>query len=97
MAPASPAEIILADIWRELLNLEQVGIHDDFFALGGDSLIATQLKTRLRDCTQIDLPLRIFFEKNTVADLAKHLDANMAVHAMMSQGQLNTDEEEETW
>ena len=77
--PRNDTEQSIADIWSELLELEQVGIHDDFFALGGDSLITTQLRTRLRDKTQIDLPLRTFFEKNTIANLANHIEANMAI------------------
>lgn len=100
--PCTATEQILADLWSTLLGVQQVGIHDDFFTLGGDSLILTQLRTRLCDRLQIDLPLRTFFEKNTIADFATYIDAHkaahtMAVHPSGSQDQLNTDVEEEIW
>ena len=63
-------EKVIAAIWVEVLKLEQVGIHDDFFVLGGHSLLATQVIARVNDAFQIELPLRVLFEKPTVGELA---------------------------
>jgi amino acid adenylation domain-containing protein len=70
VAPRTPVEEALAEIWSQLLGLERVGIRDSFFDLGGHSLLATQVVARVRDTFQIDLPLRRFFQTPTVADLA---------------------------
>lgn len=74
VAPRNPAEEILAKTWAKLLDLKQVGIHDNFFDLGGHSLLASQLISRLRDIFQVELPLRKLFEVPTVAGLAEHID-----------------------
>ena len=70
-APSNPVQEILAGIWAEVLGLDRVGIHDNFFEMGGHSLVATQLISRLRGALQVELPLRTVFEAPTVADLAK--------------------------
>ena len=70
MAPSTPLEQLLAQIWIEVLGVERVGVADSFFELGGHSLLATQVLTRLRGVLDIDLPLRQFFEAPTVAGLA---------------------------
>jgi aspartate racemase len=73
VAPRSPVEVRLAEIWTSLLGIEPVGVHDDFFALGGHSLMATQVVSRLRTIYQVDLPLSAIFEAPTVAGLAQAL------------------------
>jgi len=70
VAPASPLELELAGLWRELLGLEQVGVNDDFFELGGQSLIAVRLFGRIRKKWNIDLPLATLFEAPTIAKCA---------------------------
>ncbi|HET9396049.1 MAG TPA: phosphopantetheine-binding protein, partial [Nitrospiraceae bacterium] len=69
-APIGEAEETIAEIWRELLNLERVGRHDHFFELGGHSLLAMQLGIRVRERFQVDVPLRVLFERPTLAALA---------------------------
>lgn len=71
--PRTPTESILVELWRELLNIEQVGINDNFFELGGHSLLATQFIARIRDLYQLDLPLHTLFETSTVAEVAQTL------------------------
>ncbi|GIV97572.1 MAG: hypothetical protein KatS3mg057_2229 [Herpetosiphonaceae bacterium] len=61
-------------MWSELLDLPRVGIHDNFFALGGHSLVATQVVSRLRERLQIELPLRALFEGPTIAQLAERIE-----------------------
>jgi acyl carrier protein len=73
VAPRSPVEVRLAEVWTSLLGIEPVGVHDDFFALGGHSLMATQVVSRLRTIYQVDLPLSAIFEAPTVAGLAQAL------------------------
>src|SRR6185503_1280633 len=73
VAPRSETEKKLATMWSELLGREQIGIYDNFFALGGHSILATQVLSRVRDTFQVRLSLRNFFDKPTVAALAELL------------------------
>lgn len=69
-AAASPAEQVVSDIYAEVLGVPAPGRHDDFFALGGNSLSAVQVVTRLRAGVQVTLPVRAVFESPTVAAFA---------------------------
>ena len=69
-APRTPTEQTIADVWAEVLQIEKVGILDNFFDLGGHSLQATRVIARLRDPLQYDVPLRLFFENPTIGELA---------------------------
>ena len=71
VAPRTPIEAQLAAIWTEVLSAPRVGIHDDFFALGGHSLVATRVVSRVRDAFRVALPLRALFERPTVAGLSE--------------------------
>ncbi|MEH2147513.1 non-ribosomal peptide synthetase [Nostoc sp.] len=71
VAPRTPTEQELATIWAEVLKLKQVGIHDNFFELGGNSLLATQVISRLREAFSLNFPLRYLFENPTIAELAQ--------------------------
>jgi len=73
--PRSPVEETLVAIWQEVLNVERIGIHDNFFALGGHSLLAIQLMVRLNKQFQIELPLHFLFEHPTISGLALKLHA----------------------
>jgi acyl carrier protein len=70
VAPRTPGEEVLAEIWAQVLGLERVGVHDSFFGLGGDSMLATQLVSRVREVMQVELSLSGFFETPTVANMA---------------------------
>lgn len=71
--PATATEVRLAALWAELLGASEVGADDDFFALGGHSLIAAQLIARLPPLFGVDLPLRAIFEHSALAELARHI------------------------
>ncbi|MBD2592896.1 SDR family NAD(P)-dependent oxidoreductase [Nostoc spongiaeforme FACHB-130] len=70
LEPSSAVEQKIAEIWQELLGIDQVGVNDNFFDLGGHSLIATQIVSQLRQDFQVELSLRHIFEAPTVAELA---------------------------
>ncbi|HSP78622.1 MAG TPA: SDR family NAD(P)-dependent oxidoreductase, partial [Myxococcaceae bacterium] len=70
VAPRNDTERQIAELWQELLGIEQVGIHDDFFELGGHSLLGTQMVSRVRESFQVDVPLRAVFETPTVEGVA---------------------------
>jgi amino acid adenylation domain-containing protein/non-ribosomal peptide synthase protein (TIGR01720 family) len=75
VAPETATQQKLAAIWREVLAVEQVGLHDEFMALGGHSLLATQVVSRIRASFGIELPLRVLFESSTLEALARQVDA----------------------
>ncbi|MEO3859046.1 amino acid adenylation domain-containing protein [Acrocarpospora sp. B8E8] len=72
--PRTDAERLVADIWAEVLGLERVGAHDDFFTVGGHSLIAVRVAARLRATIDLDVPIRNLFTRRTVADLARTIE-----------------------
>ena len=65
----------MAGIWADALGLDQVGALDDFFRLGGHSLLSTRIVARIRDVFHVEVPLHIFFTDPTVAGLAATLQA----------------------
>jgi NAD(P)-dependent dehydrogenase (short-subunit alcohol dehydrogenase family) len=71
VAPATPREQTIAELWQELLGIGTVGRYDNFFELGGHSLLGIQLFARLREAFQVELPLRSLFETPTVAGQAE--------------------------
>jgi acyl carrier protein len=73
VAPETPLEEILADIWSEVLDVRRVGTTDDFFLLGGHSLLATQVIARIRATLHIELPLRTLFETPTIAGMVRSI------------------------
>ena len=73
--PRNAMEEQLAAIWQEVLGVDRVGIHDNFFDLGGHSLLATQVVSRVRSVLGVQLPLRAFFETQTLDKLAEYLGA----------------------
>ncbi|MBN3951614.1 MAG: acyltransferase domain-containing protein [Nostoc sp. NMS7] len=74
IAPRDEIEQKIADIWQELLGIKQVGIDDNFLELGGDSLIAVQVLSRLRKTFSIKLTVASMFESPTIAEIAPRLE-----------------------
>jgi acyl carrier protein len=70
IAPETPLEETLAEIWTQALGIDQLGIYDNVFKLGAHSLVATQVIHQINATFEINLPLRSLFEEPTVAGLA---------------------------
>ncbi|MFI5912031.1 amino acid adenylation domain-containing protein [Dactylosporangium sp. NPDC051541] len=68
--PRTAAEELVAQAWRDVLGVPAVGVHDDFFAVGGHSLLAARVAARLTATVEVDVPLRTFFTHRTLAELA---------------------------
>ncbi|HSR89843.1 MAG TPA: amino acid adenylation domain-containing protein [Gemmatimonadales bacterium] len=68
-APRNPVEELLADIWAEVLRLDRVGIHDNFFEIGGDSILSIQIVSRARQKGVLLMPRQVF-EHQSIAELA---------------------------
>ena len=73
MPPSTPTEIALANIWSKVLGIEQFSIWDDFFEMGGYSLMATQVVSRINPHFQIKVLMRSLFEHPTIATLPEHI------------------------
>ncbi|AHG93601.1 amino acid adenylation domain protein (plasmid) [Gemmatirosa kalamazoonensis] len=73
--PRTATEAVVAALWGEVLGVERVGAEDDFFALGGYSLVATQIVSRVRSTLQVEAPVRLLFQHPTVAAFAAALTA----------------------
>ena len=74
-APATKDQEKLAGIWQQVLAIDKIGINDDFFELGGNSLLATQLVMETREAFKTSVPLREFFETPTIAELSALLQS----------------------
>ncbi|XXT19047.1 amino acid adenylation domain-containing protein [Sorangium sp. So ce429] len=86
VAPRSELERRVSAIWQECLGFARVGVDDGFFELGGDSLLATQVFSRLRGELGVEAPLRAVFEHDTVAKLAAYIEAQPRVEAAAATG-----------
>lgn len=84
VAPRTPIERQLAQIWSDVLGQERISIHDNFFWLGGHSLLATQVISRVNTAFGAELPILPIFQHPTIAALAE------AIEACLPQGQLGT-------
>jgi amino acid adenylation domain-containing protein len=73
-APRTPVEEALTSVWSEILSVKRVGINDNFFDLGGHSLLVTQITLRVRQIFKVNLPLRIMFEAPTIAGFAEKVE-----------------------
>jgi amino acid adenylation domain-containing protein len=87
IAPRNEIEQQLTDIWQEFLGVEQIGIYDNFFELNGDSLLATQIISRLYKTFQIELPISSLLETPTVAAISEYIENN---HSLIQKLQTHT-------
>ena len=74
VAPRNANEQALVDIWREVLGVEDVGVEDNFFALGGQSLMATEVISRMQEVFEREIPMRILFENATIAGIVHGME-----------------------
>jgi amino acid adenylation domain-containing protein len=78
VAPRSELERLIAGVWKETLGVERVGVRDNFFNLGGHSLLLIRVNNRLREALRIELPVVELFKYPTVSTLAEHLSRSHA-------------------
>ena len=71
--PRTPVEEALVEIWATVLGVDSIGIHDSFFHLGGDSIHAAQILSRVRNRFRVGVPFSVLFEEPTVAELAREI------------------------
>jgi acyl carrier protein len=90
VAPETPTEQRLAAIWTRLLGINRVGLYDNYFELGGDSLLATQLASQIRKVFEVELPLTDLFQHPTLAELSAIIE-----EAIIKQMEEMSDEEVE--
>jgi acyl carrier protein len=77
VAPQSETEQMIAKIWQEVLGLDEVGRHDNFFDLGGDSISALRVMSQISQSFQMEWPPIVLFEMPTIADLASHIEDSL--------------------
>jgi surfactin family lipopeptide synthetase A len=97
LPPRNETERQIADIWREVLGIDQVGVEDGFFELGGDSLLAMQVLNRTREATQAKLSFRHLFERQTVAKLAELVAESAEATMGLSSSSLPVPQEARTY
>lgn len=99
VAPDTPTEERLAGIWAEVLGADTLGVESDFFELGGDSLLATRIISRIRSDLGVEIPMRRLFEVPTIRAMASHVDAHRRVVERLQkareQAQLDQGERQE--
>jgi amino acid adenylation domain-containing protein/FkbH-like protein len=81
IAPRTPIEEIMAEIWAAVLGISQAGVNDNFFSLGGHSLLGTIMISRVRDALGVELPLLSLFESPTVAGLSEIIERSLIEQA----------------
>jgi acyl carrier protein len=93
VAPRTSVEKTLAEIWSRALNVEPIGVHQNFFHLGGTSLLATQLLSDVYDAFQVELTLKeLFDDAPTIAGLAQAIERRQIEQASMTDIVANLEE-----
>ena len=95
--PLDETEAVLAEIWRDFLGVEHIGLTDNFYELGGDSLLAAQILSRVRKTFHIEIPLSALLDEPTLAALSARIQAiRRAADELKSMpaGHGNAEEEE---
>ena len=92
VAPRTPIEEQLVQIWIEVLEIKRVGIHDNFFELGGHSLLTAQLLSQIRETFQVEMPLLSLFQSPTIAELAQEITIVQNSHSYSQQASTTVEE-----
>lgn len=93
--PETEIQKSLAEIWIEVLGIQQIGIEDNFFEMGGHSLLATGVLSRIRSKFGVSVPLRTIFETPTIRELSAHLETLLWVVSGKSSASEATEDREE--
>jgi thioester reductase-like protein/FkbH-like protein len=80
VAPRTETEKKLVKLWSEILHIDKVGVLDNFFVVGGTSILATQLIVKFKEAFGIEMPVRIFFDKSNIEQIALYIDALESRH-----------------
>ena len=72
--PKSPTEIMIAEIWKDILSVDRINIEDNFFAIGGHSILSTRVVSRIREKINVNLSMQNLFEYPTISMLAGYID-----------------------
>ncbi|MGL5796126.1 MAG: amino acid adenylation domain-containing protein, partial [Waterburya sp.] len=88
VVPRNSKEASLAKIWCQVFGWEQIGVNDNFFQLGGHSLIATQILSRIRDVFQVELSFKQLFENPTINDLVKIITQQQQLKQLSPQAKI---------
>ncbi|HVU68645.1 MAG TPA: acyltransferase domain-containing protein, partial [Ktedonobacteraceae bacterium] len=86
--PGTETEQTIARLWENMLGGIEVGIHDNFFELGGESLLATQLVSKLREIFQVEISIRTFFENATVAGISRAICEAKEAHRELQEPEM---------
>jgi amino acid adenylation domain-containing protein/FkbH-like protein/non-ribosomal peptide synthase protein (TIGR01720 family) len=84
--PQTSMERTIADLWQKMFDLERVGIEENFFDLGGHSMLLVEMHSRLRETLKIDFPVVTLFEHPTIRSLARHMDQPAGSAAQVGEG-----------
>ncbi|MDZ7632075.1 MAG: SDR family NAD(P)-dependent oxidoreductase [Gemmatimonadaceae bacterium] len=93
VGPRTVLERDLCEMWKQLLGVNDIGIHDDFFELGGQSLVAVRLFSRIRKHYRVDLPLSTLFEAPTIAQCAEIIAQEAGIAAVPLAAEANAEAE----
>jgi len=78
IAPRTDTEKKLVEMWRDILHIDKIGVKDNFFSMGGTSIMATQLVLKFEEVFGIRLPIRIFVDKSDIEQMAMHIEAMLS-------------------
>jgi hypothetical protein len=90
--PRTSVELMMAEVWGEVLRVERVGIHDNFFELGGHSLLAVQVVARIREACQIELLVRVLFQVPKLREFSEVVE-----QAILEKLMTLSEEDAENW
>jgi acyl carrier protein len=85
LAPQTAAERTIAAIWQEALGIERVGIHDNFFEVGGTSILLVQVNSRLRESFKTNIPMVEMFRHSSISSMVKYLTRKQNDHTSLQQ------------
>ena len=95
VAPSTEVEQAIADIWESVLAKDKIGINDNFFEIGGHSLLAVQIVSRVKEKYEVEFPLKVLFETTTIAAMANYIETVLWANADTEDDEESDDDMEE--